>query len=152
KTCKHPERARIDLMLANGVDCVRVAKQFAVSRDSVWRHATNHLTQEQRDALRIKGSTVFDPGTDLEALKRTESEDLLQHVIHERARLQRLADVAELVGNLQDSTRASRASLEAIELTAKLLGDLRLGSTTTINHFTLSPDWHKLRSVIVRSL
>ena len=45
--CQHPERVRIEAMRAGGVTLDRLAEQFGVSKDSVWRHQKSHVTAEQ---------------------------------------------------------------------------------------------------------
>jgi hypothetical protein len=48
--CMHPERARIELLHCAGVSLDRIAAQFDVHRDSIWRHAENHMTDAERAA------------------------------------------------------------------------------------------------------
>ena len=45
--CTHPERVRIESLRAGGVTLDRIAEQFGVSKDSVWRHQRSHVTPEQ---------------------------------------------------------------------------------------------------------
>lgn len=49
--CRHPERARIELLHAGGVSLDRIAAKFGVHRDAIWRHAENHMSEEQRASL-----------------------------------------------------------------------------------------------------
>lgn len=155
KTCAHADRARIEVMLANDVDPSRVARQFStqskpLSRWAVRRHWLEHVSQDKKDRLRIVGAS--DITVDIEAIKRLESESLLQNLVAERARLQRIADKAEDIGNYQDATRASTALVRVLELLAKYLGELRIGNTTINNNFLISPDWVDLRRVIATAL
>lgn len=150
RVCEHPDRARIELQLANGVAIAKAARQFGVSRDSAWRHWGNHVQDDRKASLRVTG--ISDPKVDLEALKRIESESLLSNLITERVRLQRIADLCEKVGNYQDATRSSAAVVKVLALAATYLGELRTGNTTINNNFLLSPDWIQLRRVIVASL
>ncbi len=123
KTCAHPERPRIELMLANGVSAPKVSAQFGLTRHAVWRHFNDHVTEERKAKLAV-GSSI--PEADLAALKKNESDSLLANLIHERTRLQRLSDRAETVGNLQDATRASKGVIDVLTVIAKVLGDLRV--------------------------
>lgn len=137
--------------MANGVDGAALARQFApLSKHSVYRHWKKHITIEKKNSLFLVGAS--DVKVDLDALKRVESESLLQNLITERARLQRIADKCENVGNYQDATRASGNIVKVLQLTARYLGELRLGSTTINNNFLLSPDWITLRRVIAAAL
>lgn len=149
--CSYPERARIEFMMANGVDGAALARQFApLSKHAIYRHWKKHVTAEKKGSLFLVGAS--DVKVDLDALKRVESESLLQNLITERARLQRIADKCESVGNYQDATRASGNIVRVLELTAKYLGELRIGSTTINNNFLLSPDWISLRRIIAAAL
>lgn len=152
KTCTHADRGRIEVALANGVSAMAAARQFDISPHSIWRHWRSHVTQQRKDRLRVVGQS--DAKVDLDALKKIETESLLQNLISERARLQRIADCCEDSGNFQDATRASANILRVLELIAKLLGELRVaGSGTNVtNNFLLSPDWMQLRHVIAVAL
>jgi hypothetical protein len=46
--CKHAERPRIEMLHCAGVGIDALAEQFHVSRDSVWRHVTRHVSDEKR--------------------------------------------------------------------------------------------------------
>jgi hypothetical protein len=138
-------------MAANGVTHAKVGAQFGISTDSVWRHMRKHVGEDGKARLRIVGAS--DPKIDLEALKRCESESLLQNLIAERVRLQRLADTAETGGNVGDAVKAARATVEVLALVGKLLGELRTGGTTiTTNTVLLSSSWFELRRVITVAL
>ncbi|MES1192658.1 MAG: hypothetical protein ABUS47_16475 [Steroidobacter sp.] len=150
KTCAHADRARIELMLANGVNAAQVSRQFNISHYSVWRHWTKHVSDDAKASLVVVGKS--DAKIDLDALKRIESESLLQNLITERARLQRIADTCERLANFQDATRASAGIVKILEIAAKYLGELKTGNTTIHNNFLLSPDWLHLRRVIATAL
>lgn len=49
--CRHPERARIELLHCAGVSLDRIAAKFGVHRDSIWRHAENHMSPDQKASL-----------------------------------------------------------------------------------------------------
>lgn len=42
-TCAHPDRKEIDRQLAAGASPTKIARQYRTSRDSMRRHALNHL-------------------------------------------------------------------------------------------------------------
>jgi hypothetical protein len=150
KACHHPQRGRIEMQLANGVSMVKVARQFeGLTKWGLSRHFRLHVSPARKDKLRVGAS---DLKVDLDTLKRAESESLLQNLIAERARLQRIADLCEGVGNFQDATRASTAVVRVLELVAKYLGELKTGSTSVTQNFLLAPDWVNLRRAIATAL
>ena len=106
---------------------------------------------DARLKARLKTTGANKP-VDLERLRISESEGLLQHLVSVRGRLYRALDTAEEIGNPTDVARVSQPLHKNLELTAKLLGDLRTGST--INHLTLitAPEYHHLRTGLVQCL
>jgi hypothetical protein len=152
KTCHHSERARVELAIANGVSLLKVARQYGgeLTKQNLSRHWIKHVTPARKEKLRVVGPA--DVELDLDALKRAEGESLLQNLIAERARLQRIADLSESVGHYTDATRASVAVVKVLELIAKYLGELRTGNTTIHQNFLLTADWVSLRRVIAEAL
>jgi hypothetical protein len=88
--------------------------------------------------------------TDLAKLKQTESEGLLQNLVHERARQQRIADKAEKIDDFANATRASVAALKSSELIAKLLGEIKTGNVT--QNILITPEFHAFRTAVVQAL
>lgn len=153
KVCGHSQKPVIELRCANGPRrAPQIAREFGLSKDSVLRHWNNHVSAERKARLVINTGFAADPGVNLEALKRSESEGALQYLVNERTRLMRVADHCETISDYVNSIRASGGILKVTELIAKLLGDLKLGSTTINQNFLLSPDWFQLRRVIAQSL
>ena len=50
-TCEHPERARIDYLLARGERPLAVSRKFNVSHHSLYRHAAAHISPEFRNVV-----------------------------------------------------------------------------------------------------
>jgi hypothetical protein len=46
--CAHPERARIEFGKVSGASLDSLALTFKVSRDAIWRHCNNHVTDAAR--------------------------------------------------------------------------------------------------------
>jgi hypothetical protein len=97
-------------------------------------------------------TTGADKPVDLDRLRISESEGLLQHLVSVRGRLYRALDAAEAIGNPADVARIAQPLHKNLELTAKLLGDLKTG--TTVNNLTLiaAPEYHQLRTGLVQCL
>jgi hypothetical protein len=49
--CEHPERARLDYLVARGEAIAPLAKKFKVSSDALRRHALNHISAEYRNVV-----------------------------------------------------------------------------------------------------
>jgi hypothetical protein len=48
--CNHAERHRIEMLSVAGASLDKLAEQFGVSRDSIWRHMGRHVTDEAKAA------------------------------------------------------------------------------------------------------
>jgi RNase P/RNase MRP subunit POP5 len=146
--CNHERRAEIELRLANNTPVRVVALKYGVGKDSCYRHRSRHMDASLVQQLQATGQRV-NP-SDLAELKRTESEGLLQTLVHERARQQRIADKAEVVDDYANATRASVAALKSSELIAKLLGDIKTGSVT--QNILIAPEFHAFRTAVIQAL
>jgi hypothetical protein len=63
-TCKHPERGRIDFLLATGgASLMALGVKFGLSKDSLHRHKREHISAEYTAAVRLG------PLQDLEELR-----------------------------------------------------------------------------------
>lgn len=149
KVCEHPDRASIELGLANSVPIRVLGKRYGLSPDSVWRHGKNHMSAELHGQLMTRGRMT---ATDLEQLREVESEGVLQHLVAVRGRLYGLMDVAELQGDYRAAATIGERIVKTLEVTAKLLGDLRTGTVNVTNNLLLSADFHALRTQIFQAL
>ena len=129
--CRHRERAGIDLALSRGVSVTALARRYTVSTDAIYRHSRNHLPAQLRARL-IAGPSV--EGLDLDKLRETESQSLLANLVALRHRLFATLDVAEENGDGGMISRLAGQLHTNLEITGKLLGDLGVGCTTTINN------------------
>lgn len=149
KTCHHPERAKIELGLAHRVPVRVLANKYGLTKESIFRHKNRHLTPQLRAALlkAVRPSEI-----DLEQLKHSESEGLLQHLVAQRARLYALSDQAETLGDLRAAAQLQGRLISNLELTAKLLGELRTASATVVTNILVSEEYHTLRAALIQAL
>jgi hypothetical protein len=147
--CRHERRDLIDLGLILGAPRSVLAARFVVSEDSLARHCANHLPAQVRAAI----MTQLAPSEiDLEKLQRSESESLLASLIAQRARLATMAQAA-LANDLPGvAVRCEAAVLANLELVSRLLGQLVHRSEVVTKSFLVSPDYLKLRTILVDEL
>jgi hypothetical protein len=53
KLCAHPERARVEFLRISGVGLDAIATEFELSRDSIWRHMRDHVSEADRAAYLV---------------------------------------------------------------------------------------------------
>lgn len=89
---------------------------------------------------------------DLENLRVTESEGVLQHLVAVRGRLYGLMDAATLQDDYRGAAAIGNQIGKNLEVTAKLLGDIRTGTVNVTNNVLLLPEFHALRTTIMQAL
>lgn len=147
--CAHPDRARVELALANRVPMRTVARRYTLSKEAAYRHRRGHMPPQLIAALMLRGRPT---DVDLDKLRITESEGLLQHLVAQRGRLYKLADAAEDLGDINAATRVHGQLSRNLELTGKLLGELRTGSQSVVQNILIAPQYHQMRVALVQAL
>ena len=145
KICTHPERAQIDLALGRGISGPQISKRHKVPIFSLYRHRKAHLSWELQAKLRAIGKPSE---IDLEELRHTESEGLLQRVTWQRAKLHQLLEECERIGDIGNATRVHGRLLENFNLTGRLLGELAVSNRITINSLVATPEYMQLRGAL----
>ena len=147
--CNHVDRARIEAAVARGVSRRDAAMRFDVSADSIYRHYNNHVSEDQKVALK---TNALKPRANLLKLVEQEDQGLLESLSAIRAGLWTLFESA--VG-LEDRSNASRLAAQLnsnLETVAKLTGELRPHASTQVLNLTTSPDYLRLRQRLVMAL
>lgn len=149
KVCAHPKRAQIELALARKVALRIIAAKYDLNLDPLHRHRRNHMGPELLARLGAAGRPTE---IDLNQLREAESEGLLQSLVHQRARLFQLLDMATEVGDYKGANGIEKTILEHQHLLAKLLGELVNHTKITQNNLMVSPDYLMLRSRLIQAL
>jgi len=135
QVCKHPDRDEIDLALVWGDSLRVIAKRYGVSKDSLHRHALNHVPESLRQAQDIREVARGDKLLERVEKLLSEAESLLQYGKDEQH-----------AKAWADGLRECRACLE---LLARVTG--KLDERPVINVLAL-PEWTALRSAILEAL
>jgi hypothetical protein len=125
-----------------------LSRRYGLSTDILFRHRKAHIPPQLRARL-LAGPDIE---VDLDKLRETESQSLLANLVALRRRLFAALDLAEENGDGFMLTRVSSQLHVNLETTGKLLGDLGVGSTTTINNVLVLPAYIELRVGLVRAL
>lgn len=145
---QHPERARIELAIAQGVSARVIGLKFGASKDAVSRHKQK-MPGPLKAALAGK---VLKPGVDLEKLRVDESEGLLSHVVAQRGRLYLMLDQCEQIGDTVGAARLHAEINKNLTLGSKLLGLLVAHSKHISVNLTVSAEYLELRQALVNAL
>jgi hypothetical protein len=151
KLCAHPERARIEMMRVGGVGLDAIAAQFGVSRDSVWRHMKDHVSDDER------AEYLADiPLAEMLARAADEGVSLLDFFKIVRATLMKQFQLAASVNDRRAVASLAGRLNETLDLIGKLTGEmLRLSPGMVVNNtavFVNSPMFTDLQSMLVRKL
>lgn len=133
--CIHPERQGIDKALAEGLPIAKIAALYRVSEDALTRHKAAHLPQALAQAH--------------QAAQVAHGDDLLSRI--EALQEKTLAILSKAEAR-DDHTVALKAIAEArrnLELLAELTHELNRNPQVNI---LVSPDWVRLRSLILNAL
>jgi hypothetical protein len=133
--CRHPRRIDIDRAVIAGAGYRVIASQFGVGRSAVMRHKADHLLPELLKAKQVEDVS--------------RATDLLAMVIERDRRAMALLDRADAEGDLRPAASLMRVSLTAIELLAKLRGEL--DERAVINVLAL-PEWLAVREALLIAL
>jgi len=134
-TCQSEHLEAINRELAANTAIPALAALYRVSSDSLLRHKQNHLPKAVARAEAAKEATRGD--------------DLLAQVRDLQARALTILDTAEGAGDLKVALAAIREARGCIELFGRLAGELSDGATVNV---ILSPEWTRLRAVIIGAL
>jgi hypothetical protein len=76
KCCSHPDCSRIESLRVLGVSFEALAKEFAISKDSVFRHFKSHVSERRKAELLADPAKIHD----LANAAAKESKSLLEYL------------------------------------------------------------------------
>lgn len=138
KVCAHPERIRIEALQIAGTSLDTLAERFELSRDSIWRHCRNHVSEEKR-ASYIAGPARI---AELAEVAAEENRGLIEYLSILRSLLFGQLDTLATEGNAYGVALLSGRVLEVLREIGKTTGEINTlaGSTVinvTNNHMTI---------------
>ena len=151
QVCAHPERVRIELLVAGGASQSAVARKFNLSNDVVHRHWHGHISEERRATLLI-GPVEREA---LAAQLSEESESVIDHLKAIRAGLYRFFMAALDAGDRMTGTQVAaqlRATCDSIgKITGELSNSPLVQHNTQIN-FNMTPEFGAFQADLIRAL
>jgi hypothetical protein len=127
-----------------------LARNFpGTSVDSIGRHKKNHMPPQLQAALLAAGRPT---NIDLEELRKSESEGLLQHLVAQRGRLYALLDTCEDFGDVRAAATVHDKIISNLSLTARLLGEIATASVSVQTNLIVTPEYLHLRQALLQAL
>lgn len=140
--CEDPNRDEIDRRGRLGDSTAKIAQEFAISYDALYRHfkANHHI----RDVTAIPTTAEL-----------SKSEDILREIAEHHSEAKALKDQAKADGDLKVALLGIDKALKCLELMAKIQGQIA-AQEVNINlqqvSIYQSPEWSKVGEVLARVL
>ena len=151
--CSHPERHRIELARLAGGSLRELAEEFGLSKNTIWRHMADHVTDAQR-AQYIAADVPID-----KLLRRAadEGHSLLDYLMVTRSLVMTQMQYAASVNSAAGTSTLAKRMIELIREMGALTGELLRsapGSTTITNMavFAASPTFAVLQTMLLDRL
>lgn len=152
KVCQHPERARIELLIAGGAGYSAVGRKFGFKHsDPLHRHWRRHVSEERKVALRL-GPVQ---STALAARVAEESESVLDQHRAVRAGLWQAYATAVEAGDALNVASLAGKLTDSINATAKITGELSqspLVQHNTLINIAAAPEFARFQADLIRAL
>src|SRR4029077_11352605 len=148
--CNHPERVRIERLLAAGASIKGAARKFAIDHHALRRHWINHVSADARAAY-IAGAGVAKD--QLEEVVADESLALIDHYRIVRGGLYKGFGAASEVGDGNALALLAGRLHETLRDCARLTGELQQGPLLNVqNNVSVGPDYARAIAVIVSAV
>src|SRR3954453_13931849 len=135
RVCAHPDRDAIERAMLAMQPYRRIAPRFGLSERALVRHHDDHLQAAIVKAHRIG--------------EITRADDLVDRIIVLARETQAVLDRAKAAADDERALKAIARAEKQLELQAKLLGQIKEGTTVNV---TLSVEWLSIRTLIVGAL
>ena len=148
--CNHPERVRIERLLAAGASIKGAARKFAIDYHALRRHWINHVSADARAAY-IAGAGVAKD--QLEEVVADESLALIDHYRIVRGGLYKGFGAASEIGDGNALALLAGRLHENLRDCARLTGELQQGPLLNVqNNVSVGPDYARAMAVIVSAV
>jgi hypothetical protein len=139
--CIHKDLGEINRRLACNEPIAGIARDFAVSEDSLTRHKDKHLPR----------TLIASPS----AAEITEADNLLKQIQDYRREVDELKEAARAEGDIELALKAIDRALKCLDLHARVQGliqDQKISVSLQQVNIYSSPEWSKVGDVLARVL
>jgi hypothetical protein len=149
--CNHPDRSLIEHARVAGCSLDTLSAKYSVSRDAIWRHFRNHLSDEQRADI-----LASVPMSELAAKAAAEGTSVLEYFSIIRGILMQRFQLAASVGDNNAAGALAGRLTEVLREIGRATGQLgsMASSNLTINNTTIvnSPIFATLQANLMTAL
>ena len=128
--CAHPDKVRIELLLAGGAGQKAVGRKFGIGKDPIWRHWTRHVDAQHRARL-IMGPVQMHA---LAAQIAEENTSVLENLRIIRAGLFQQYDAALEAGDRTVGALLAGKLHQNLQITARITGELASSPLIQVNN------------------
>jgi hypothetical protein len=148
--CNHPERVRIERLLASGASIKGAARKFSIDYHALRRHWNNHVSTEACSAYIAGAGVIKDQ---LEEIVTDESLALIDHYRIVRGALYKGFGAASELGDGNALALLAGRLHENLRDSGRLTGELQRGPLLNIqNNLLVNPDYSKVIARIVSAV
>jgi hypothetical protein len=127
--CQHPERIRIEALHVAGATLDKLAKQFGLHRDQIYRHCKNHISDETKASYLLGPAKI----SDLANAAADESRSVIDYLTVVRSILMSSLDASARAGKIYEIDRLSGRMIEVMHAIGKITGEIRDFAGNVIN-------------------
>jgi hypothetical protein len=129
QVCHHQERVRIEALRTAGVSLDKLAEQFAIPRDAIWRHCERHVSDETKVGYLLGPAKV----ADLANAAADESRSVIDNLPITRSIIMNALDKSAQANKPYEVDRLSGRMVEVMREIGRITGEVRDFASTTIN-------------------
>jgi hypothetical protein len=134
QVCQHPERSRVDYLIASGTAQAAIARQYGFPTTSLNRHWKMHVSERYKQMVGASHIESFDTLLANATAANSESVDTLNLLVRGHSQMWALA--MEAADHKTMGLHASRI-LQALEIRCKITLELAPSGNLTVNNFLM---------------
>ena len=129
QVCHHPERVRIEALRTAGVSLDKLAEQFSIRRDGIWRHCERHVSDETKVGYLLGPAKV----ADLANAAADESRSVIDYLTITRSIIMNALDKSAQANKPYEVDRLSGRMIEVMREIGRITGEVREFASTVVN-------------------
>jgi hypothetical protein len=148
--CRHPERGRLESLLAGGASQRSLARKFDLGYRSIFQHWKFHVHSDQK-AMLVAGPSKL---AELSERAAEAGMSVLDYASKTHCQLQARFDIASEACDAQTMARLAGPILECLRIIGALSGQMQRAGASVTNNIAIfsGPVMAELRTMLIRRL